>query len=97
MQILRPKDKAEKTSESAEIEKSVCVSDAKIDKQGQAWKKKSVWFRQELLGKLKVVAHFEGKTIEQLMDDGLDQFVSDKFENSVAMRKMIGRSDSESK
>lgn len=97
MQILRPVDKETQPKAPAEIEKSVCVSSAKIDKMGQAWKKESVWFRQELLGKLKVVAHFEGKSTEQLMDEALDKYVCDKFESSVAMRKMIGRSETDSK
>ncbi len=97
MQILRPVEKDKKKKSSPPVDKSICVSDAKIDKQGQAWKRESIWFRQELLGKLKVVSHFEGKAIQQLIDQVLDKFVTEKFENSVAMRKMIGQSDSESK
>jgi len=70
-------------------DKSVYISDVHIDKNGQTWKKRAVWFRQEHLGKLKVIAHFESTKMQDLIDQALEEFVTKKLENSVAIRKLV--------
>ncbi|HOP07092.1 MAG TPA: hypothetical protein PLF13_07370 [candidate division Zixibacteria bacterium] len=70
-------------------EKSILVSNAKIDRDGVGWERKPIWLRQELLGKLKVVSHFEGKTIHQLIDEALGAYVQEKWDNTQARKKMV--------
>lgn len=89
MKLLK-RDKSKK-SESKPVDKSVYASNVRIDKSGVQWKKESYWLKQELLGKLKVVAHFENTTIPKLVHQALEEYVINKFEGSVAIRKLIGR------
>lgn len=81
-------------SDEEMLDKTIYVSNEKIDKAGVSWKKKSFWFRQEYLGKLKVIAHFEGKTTEQLVNLALKEYVKDKMDNSMAVRKLVKKSSS---
>ena len=71
-------------------EKSIYVSDSKIDKDGEAWTRKSVWLRQEHLNKLKVIAHFQNKNMEQLLDGALSDFVNRIWDNTMAREKLVG-------
>ncbi len=70
-------------------EKSIYVSNSKIDKNGEAWVRKAVWLRQEHFNKLKVIAHFQNKSIEQLLDGALGDFVNRIWDNTMAREKLI--------
>lgn len=70
-------------------EKSIFVSDARIDRAGNEWKRKTIWLRQEHLGKLKVIAHFHGTKSEALIDQALADYVKANYDNSMAMKKMV--------
>lgn len=83
--------KAKKSEETASEDKSIYVSDVRIDRNGVPWKKKSYWFRQEHLGKLKAIAHFEGKTSQELIVRALQEFVAKNWDNSVAMKKIVSK------
>ncbi|MDH3890043.1 MAG: trafficking protein particle complex II-specific subunit 120 [candidate division Zixibacteria bacterium] len=71
-------------------EQSIYVSNSKIDKEGEAWTRQAVWLRQEHLNKLKVIAHFQNKTIEQLLDGALGDFVNRIWDNTMAREKLVG-------
>ncbi|MBU0983057.1 MAG: hypothetical protein KKA42_04255 [candidate division Zixibacteria bacterium] len=73
-------------------DRSVVVSDARIDRNGVGWKRKSYWLRQEHLGKLRALAHFEGMTTETLIDRALGEFLTSNWDNSRAMRRVVSRS-----
>ncbi len=68
------------------------VSDARIDRAGNEWKRKNLWVKQEHLGKLKVMAHFQNTKIEALLDKAIEDFLTNNFDNSMAMRKMVEKS-----
>lgn len=70
-------------------EQSIYVSNSKIDKNGEAWTKQAVWLRQEHLNKLKVVAHFQDKDLEQLLDSALGDFVNRIWDNTMAREKLV--------
>jgi hypothetical protein len=78
--------------ENDDSEKSIHVSNVKIDRNGQAWKYKTVWFRQEYLDKLKVMCHFEKKNEQQLIDIALEDFIRRRWNSSSAMKKMVEQS-----
>jgi len=75
------------------VDKSIYVSDSRIDKSGQAWKRKTLWIRQEYLTKLKAIAHFENKTTQLLMDQALEEYVSRRWDNSRAMKRLVKQAD----
>lgn len=83
--------KSEKSEKSGTEDKSIYVSDVKIDRNGESWKKKSYWFRQEHLGKLKAISHFKGKTSQELIVQALEEYVKKNWDNSVAMKKMVSK------
>jgi hypothetical protein len=73
-------------------EKSIIVSNARIDRAGNEWKRKPLWLRQKHLGKLKVMAHFHGSKLEALIDQALDDYIKAKYDNSMAMKEMVEKS-----
>jgi len=86
-------NKDKKNDDAADqSDRSIMVSDVRIDRAGNEWKRKSLWFRQEHLGKLKVMAHFHGTKIEALIDQALDDYLKRNYDNSMAMRKMVKKS-----
>jgi hypothetical protein len=70
-------------------EQSIYVSDSKIDKYGEGWTRKTVWLRQEHFNKLKVIAHFQNKNLEQLLDGALGDFVNRIWDNTMAREKLV--------
>lgn len=70
-------------------EKSIYVSDSKIDKDGEGWTRKTVWLRQEHFNKLKVIAHFQKKNLEQLLDGALGDFVNRIWDNTMARERLV--------
>ncbi len=74
------------------VERSIMVSNARIDRAGNEWIRKSLWLRQEHLGKLKVMAHFHGSKTEALVDQALGEYIKKNYDNSMAMKKMVGKS-----
>ena len=82
--------KEQKTNESIDqSENSIIVSDARIDRAGNEWKRKNLWIKQEHLGKLKVMAHFQETKIEALLDKAINDYLKKNFDNSMAMKKMV--------
>ena len=71
-------------------ERSIYVSNSKIDKDGEGWTRKTVWLRQEHFNKLKVIAHFQNKSLEQLLDGALGDFVNRIWDNTMAREKLLG-------
>ena len=78
-------------------EQSIYVSNSKIDKDGEGWTKQAVWLRQEHCNKLKVIAHFQNKSIEQLLDGALGDFVNRIWDNTMAREKLVGDSTGKAK
>ncbi len=86
-------DKNKKKDGSGETsENSIIISNARIDRAGNEWKRKSVWFRQEHLGKLKVMAHFRNTRVEALLNQALEEFLKKNYDNSMAMKEMVEKS-----
>ena len=81
-----------KDASGEESEHSIIVSNARIDRAGNEWKRKSVWLRQEHLGKLKVMAHFRDTKVEALLDQALEAYLKTNYDNSMAMKKMVQQS-----
>ena len=82
--------KDKKTTDSNEqSERSIMVSDARIDRSGGEWRRKSLWIRQEHLGKLKVMAYFHSTKTEALLDQALEDYLKKNYDNSMAMKKMV--------
>ena len=73
-------------------DKSMYASQTIISKGGKAWKQKTVWFRKAHLNKLKVIAHFEDSTTDQLIDRILGEFIAQTFDKSSALRKIVTKS-----
>jgi hypothetical protein len=71
-------------------EESIYVSNTKIDKDGETWTRNAVWLRQEHLNKLKVIAHFQNKSIELLIDGALDDYCNRIWDNTMAREKLVG-------
>ena len=78
-------------------EQSIYVSNSKIDKDGEGWTKQAVWLRQEHCNKLKVIAHFQNKNIEQLIDGALGDFVNRIWDNTMAREKLVESSTGKTK
>ncbi len=91
MGIFSKKDD-KKAVDPVTLDKSVYVSDARIDRAGNGWKRKSLWIRQEHLGKLKALGHFEGKTVPELLDRALSEFLAKEWDDSRAMKLVVGKS-----
>lgn len=89
MPIIKWGTRPAKKKDQAEIDRSVYVSDAKVDRQGAGWKKTSFWFRQEHLGKLKVIAHLKGSSTQDLINEALTEYIQNSFDNSMAMKKAV--------
>lgn len=88
MGILHTNEKPGITDKS-EADKSMYVSDAKIDRNGVAWKKKLLWIREEHLGKLKVISHFKNKNTSELVDEALSGYIRSSWDDSMAVEKMV--------
>jgi len=56
-----------------------------------AWVRRAVWLRQDYMNKLKMIAHFQGKTIEQLIDSSLGELVNRVWDNTMAREEMVGK------
>ena len=81
--------KDQQTGDSAnQADKTIMVSDVRIDRAGTEWKRKNLWVKQEHLGKLKVMAHFQDTKIEALLDKAIDDYIKKNFDNSMAMKTM---------
>ncbi|UCD17558.1 MAG: hypothetical protein JSV44_01240 [Candidatus Zixiibacteriota bacterium] len=80
-----------------EADRSIYVSNVRIDRSGRGWTRKSIWIRQEHLGKLKAIAHFEGKESENLIDEALTEYISKRWDNSIAVKKLVQQSASRHK
>lgn len=81
---VKPDQPAGNTSEE-----SIYVSNSKIDKDGEAWTRNAVWLRQEHLNKLKVIAHFQNKSVEQLIDGALNDYCNRVWDNTMAREKLV--------
>lgn len=91
MGILKKAMGIKDESDEEILDKSIYISNEKVDKAGNSWRKKSFWFRAEHLGKLKVISHFEGKTAEKLIDLALASYIRDKLDNSQAVKKLVAK------
>jgi len=90
MGIIKKAD--QKTAAPETAEKSIYISNVKIDRSGDGWSKKALWVRQEHLGKLKAIAHFEGKEVDDLIDTALHDYIEQKWDNSMAVKKLVRQS-----
>ena len=70
-------------------EQSIYLSNSRIDKDGEGWLKQTVWLRQEHCNKLKVIAHFQNKSIDLLLDGALGNFVNRIWDNTMAREKLV--------
>ena len=86
--ISKPREK--KTNANAKTpEKSIRMTRSKIDRDGTAWSRKVIWCRQEHLGKLKVISHFQGKPIQELIDTSIEEFISRIWDCTIARKKLV--------
>lgn len=86
-------DKGKKSDATVEpSEKSIIVSNVRIDRAGNEWKRTPIWLRQEHLGKLKVMAHFHNTKLEALIDKALNDYVKANYDNSLALKKTVEES-----
>jgi TFIIF-interacting CTD phosphatase-like protein len=92
MSFVKKGQKAKEDSAIEEVDRSVIVSNARIDRAGNEWKRKALWVRQEYLGKLKVLAHFQSTKTEALLDQALSEYLQKNFDNSMAMKEMVAKS-----
>ncbi len=93
MSIIKCADNKKKTKKEEEIsaDKSIYVSNVKVDKKGCGWEKKSFWFRQEHLSKLNAISHFEKKSIQKVIDEALTEYIKKTWDNTKAMKKMVAK------
>ncbi|MCP4567807.1 MAG: hypothetical protein GY841_09545 [FCB group bacterium] len=89
MAVLKQPTIKQKSGAPEKVEKSIYATNVRIDREGNPWQKKGVWLREEHLGKLKVIAHFEKTTTQNLIDMALGEFIKDKLDNSMAVRKLV--------
>ncbi len=89
MGILKAKTGNSEKSVKSDPDKSMYISDSKIDRDGVAWKKKGLWIREEHLGKLKVIGHFKQKKTNELVDEAISKYISQSWDNSMAIEKMV--------
>jgi hypothetical protein len=90
--LKKTKDDSKKQAATA-LEKTIYASDAKVDRTGQSWRKRTFWVRQEYLSKLKMIGHFEGKKTQQLLDEALSSYLTNKWDNSMALRKLVEKTE----
>jgi len=79
-------------SEGEKPDESIYQSNEKIDRNGETWEKKAVWFRKEYLGKLKVIAHFEDTKTDVIVDRALRDYFAEHWDKSQAVRKLVKQS-----
>ena len=91
MAIIKHSEQKEK-KQSEPDDKSIIVTNSKIDRDGNGWEKKPFWFRQEYLGKLKALAHFENKSTQKLIDEALGEYIKKNWDNSKMMKKIVSKS-----
>ncbi|MEZ5358822.1 MAG: hypothetical protein R3F48_08300 [Candidatus Zixiibacteriota bacterium] len=73
-------------------DKSLYISDERVDREGHAWKKQSIFIRNEHLGKMKVMSHFSKKSVQDIVDSALADYLKNHFDDSAAMQEMIKKS-----
>jgi len=93
MGIIKKEDRENKSSQSSGIDKSMYVSNIKIDRNGKTWRKKQIWVREEFLGKLQIMNHFNDKKTKQMVDEALDDYLKKNWDDSMAARKMVENSE----
>ena len=89
MSIFGSKKEQKSCDSVDQADRSIMVSDARIDSAGTEWKRKHLWLKQEHLGKLKVMAHFQDTKIEALLDKAIEDYLKKNFDNSMAMENMV--------
>ncbi len=92
MGVVKQSDVVQKNQKQDKPDSSMYIADEKVDRAGNAWKKKQIWIRTEHLGKMKVMAHFEKKKPQQIIDQALEEYFQSHFDDSMAMKKMVKKS-----
>ncbi len=100
MSILRQKQKKTKVAEELQsmkeaqpqVAKSIKFEKEKVDRDGNAFKKTSYWLRKDHLNKLKVIAHFEDLSTEELVNKALGEYVAQAFDKSQVLKKLVTES-----
>jgi hypothetical protein len=86
MSLFSRKQKDKDESAAAE---SVYFSQERIDRDGNAWRHRGFWFRQVHLGKLKVIAHFQKKKTQVLIDQAVQEFIDRHWDETGAVENMV--------
>ncbi len=73
-------------------EKSIYVQDVRIDKKGVSWQRKALWIREEHLGKLKVIAHFGDKSLQDVLDCAIGTYIEEHWSKTGALEKLVKES-----
>lgn len=92
MGVLKREQVTPQKQESQKPEKSLYISDERVDREGNAWKKQTVFIRNEHLGKMKVMGHFKKKSVQDIIDSALNEYFKKHFDDSAAMQEMIKKS-----
>ncbi|UCC43155.1 MAG: hypothetical protein JSU65_08365 [Candidatus Zixiibacteriota bacterium] len=92
MGFLKWGSDSKEKSQDTPPQKSIYFSNRRIDRQGRAWKRKSFWFREVYLGKLKVMAHFQDTDIQVLIDRAIGAYIAAEWDRSGAVEKMVKKS-----
>ncbi len=81
-----------KNKDSQPIDKTIYGGDVKIGKDGVQWEKKSFWITTEQLNKLKVISHFDNKSVDKIVNKILKEYTEKKLANSMAIKKLVSQS-----
>ena len=81
-----------KDQDASVPDKSLYFSNERIDRDGNTWKHQGFWFRQEHLGKLKVIAHFQKKKTQVLIDRAVQEFIERNWEETGVVQEMVKQS-----
>ena len=92
MGILKRTKEKFNAGENSQDDKSIYVHNVRIDKNGETWQRKAFWIREKHLGKLKVIAHFQGKAMQDVLDTAIESYIKDHWDSTSAMKKLVGKS-----
>ena len=93
MAVQGQKNKKSQPDKAEQVESQTIVFKGdKVDRRGEAWAKSDVWLRKDYLNKLKVIAHFEGVSIGELINRALGEFVAHTYDKSRSLKKLVTES-----
>ena len=71
--------------------RSMKFNKEKIDRAGHVWKKPDVWVRKDYLSKIKVIAHFQSVSSQDIINKALAEFVAREYDKSQVLRQTVAQ------